>query len=224
MSTELTTPVVLDIYNAEETRAARDELEAAELEIMLDYRVSRLRTALRTWSTSLCSTEEMFVWRWQGLVHELVSQLIINIDSHCDPSSKTVAMSIVGHAATLGIPVEVPAFLKGLSSSMVGYSGPYFSLSPAMQEYLGRGGDGGPYRQNWWVHSRDNSRPDHQLLDIARAFQCHRDKVRMIILASRPLSMYIKGDISTLTASTSPISDQRAALLTPTSSCSEDNN
>jgi hypothetical protein len=190
MPPELSTAVVLDVQNVQSTTPARLELEPAA--IKLDYMVSRLRMAIRTWRTSHCSTEDEYVWWWKGLTYELVGPLTIHIENCNDSSSKTAAMSIVGHSAALGIPIEVPAFLRGLSSSMIGQPGPFFSLSQAMQEDIDRDVDGGEYYENWWVHSSDKDRRDHRLLDIAKAFQFHRNKVRINTVTRSP---YIIGHI-----------------------------
>jgi hypothetical protein len=87
-------------------------------------------------------------------------------------------MSFIGHAAAHGTYIEIPSFLRGLSNSMVGRSGPNFIPSKGMWEALDHPVDRddpsaivAKYYDDWWNYSRD--RPGHKLLEIEIAYEFH---------------------------------------------------
>jgi hypothetical protein len=147
----------------------------------MNYMASRLRAALYFWSHKSHGTPD-FQWWWDGLNYELAS-VSLDWDLFNLTNSQNASMSIVGHAASHGIYVEIPPFLRGLSASMIGgHPGPSFLFDEAMWQDIERPLDEQDpterveeYHQSWWL--LEKTTPPHQFLDVEAAYEWHCDKV-----------------------------------------------
>jgi hypothetical protein len=98
---------------------------------------------------------------------------------------KTVAMSIVGYAAAVGIFLDIHPFLRGLAQCLQGPDGPGIQLSREMQDEVERMTDPDDpteiveeYYEAWWMHSKDWKVIEPPLVEVWPAIKFHTDKVR----------------------------------------------